>query len=83
MSNHPNRGVVECPNCCEPFSVKKPHPENGCVLAALVGVVADRGATAQKTKRLIAKCDVDALWEDIRGVLNKLEDGEYIKTVQR
>jgi hypothetical protein len=69
---------MKCPNCSQAFTVRRPHPENGCALAALAGVVADLGnKTPAQVARLIHNADVDALWTDLGPVIDKLEDGEY------
>lgn len=65
-----------CPNCC--VNSVEDHPENGCVLAALIGVIRDRADISDEQRQEIhATCDVDALWNDIGKIVDRLEEGEY------
>lgn len=66
-----------CPNCLT--TAVKHHPENGCVLAALIQVLREREELPERTLlSLHAKTDVDALWDDLGPILDKLEDGGYL-----
>lgn len=66
---------MKCPNCSEQV---ENHPQNGCVLAALVEILRDRGRYTDQTLQTIhANCDVDALWEDLGPVIDRLGDGDY------
>ncbi len=66
-----------CPNCT--ISAVKDHPEDGCVLAALIQVLREREELPERTLlALHAKTDVDALWDDLGPILDKLEDGSYL-----
>lgn len=63
----------ECPNCTSPVAG---HPKNGCVLAALIQVVRDRGNTPErKLLGLHAAVDADNFWEAIGPIVDRLEDG--------
>lgn len=63
-----------CPNC----TLHVGHDENGCLLATLMGVVRSREElTEAQIYELWARCDVDALWDDIGGIIDALEAGEY------
>ena len=65
----------ECPNCGEP---KWPHPDSGCVLAALITVIDERGGTSQKRlKHLLYNANIDALWDRLGPVIDDLERGLY------
>jgi hypothetical protein len=65
----------QCPNCTAPIKL---HPENGCVLNALIQVVRERRTkTERQLLRLHAKAMPDALWEDIGPLVDRLEDGKY------
>lgn len=64
----------KCPNCGKPVAG---HPENGCLLAALIGVIQDRGVTRRRALTLHANADVDALWSDLGPVIDRLQDGKY------
>lgn len=64
-----------CPNCGRPVT----HPNDGCVLKALMSVLADRGLPYQRVDWLMKHTDVDALWSDIGPILDKLEDGGYVE----
>lgn len=64
-----------CPNCTEPVA---DHPENGCVLAALIDVIRSRGTFGERKLRNIhAAVDADALWCDIGEIVDDLEEGRY------
>lgn len=64
-----------CPNCRQPVA---DHPENGCVLAALIQVIREREAMSEeKLRELHASTDTDQLWEDLGPLVDRLEEGEY------
>lgn len=64
-----------CPNCTQPVV---DHPENGCVLAALIGVVRERGNKNEaELIELHADANVDALWDVLGPVIDGLEEGEF------
>lgn len=64
-----------CPNC---GAAVVDHPQNGCALAALIGVVRERGDTPEdEIRKLHAGCDSDALWNDLGRVVDALQDGRY------
>ena len=64
-----------CPNCTAPVAG---HPENGCVLAALIQVLRDRGELSERRlRRVHARTNADALWGDIGRTVNDLADGQY------
>ena len=65
-----------CPNCYA--SPVKGHPENGCVLAAFIVVLRDRGNKPERRLLQIhAECNVDALWDQVGPLLDRLEEGEF------
>ncbi len=67
--------AVKCPNCGH--SIQN-HPNNGCVLHAFIGVLAEReNLGRKKLDDLHAQADVDKLWEDLGPILDKLEAGGY------
>lgn len=64
-----------CPNCTQPVV---DHPQTGCVLAALIGVIRDRGTKPERVLRSIhAKCDINALWDRLGPVIDDLEAGNF------
>ena len=64
-----------CPNCNDPIVG---HAENGCVLAALMGVLSDRGGhTDKQMRKLWANVDTDALWNRLGVIVDELGEGEY------
>ena len=65
-----------CPNCsCD---VEK-HPDNGCVLNALIGVVRDRGNVSDLALQdLHAQCSVDSLWGRLGPIVDDLEEGWFL-----
>lgn len=64
-----------CPNCTSPVNG---HPENGCVLQALIGVIRDRGNLSErKILDLHANAWVDSLWDDMGPIIDDLEEGQY------
>lgn len=66
---------LTCPNCSSPVAK---HPENGCVLGALVQVVRDRGSVPERRlRKLHAEVNTDALWNDLGRVIDDLEEGLY------
>lgn len=66
---------TRCPNCFEPV---KQHPENGCVLAALIGVIRDRGEVEEGDLiELHAECNVDALWDRLGQIIDDLQEGHF------
>lgn len=65
-----------CPNCGQ-HPVKN-HPQTGCLLAALVQVLRDRGEyTEQQLHAIHANCNEDLLWDDIGDIVNRLGNGEF------
>lgn len=65
-----------CPNCAG--IPAQEHPQNGCVLAALIEVVRDRGEmSATDLAQLLANTDADALWNDLGPIVDTLEAGGY------
>lgn len=64
-----------CPNCTSPVV---DHPENGCVLAALIQCIRDRGSkTPKQVTKLHEKCDADALWNRVGPIVDMLEAGVF------
>lgn len=64
-----------CPGCGHPVD---DHPEDGCVLGALIRVLRDRGSLdEQELLKLHSEADIDGLWADIGPILDRLEDGGY------
>ena len=66
----------KCPNCAaHPVA---DHPANGCVLAALIQCIRDRGTVPERRLRDVhAHTDVDALWNDVGKIVDRLEEGAY------
>lgn len=65
-----------CPNCGE---AADGHPVNGCVLAALISVLADRGELPdERLLELHAGANTDAMWLDLGPVVDKLGEGYYL-----
>lgn len=70
--------MSRCPNC---YETVQDHPQNGCVLAALIQVVRERGSrTDAELLALHADANVDAMWDDIGPIIDRLEDGAYTIT---
>jgi hypothetical protein len=68
-------GVAMCPNCGTPV---KGHADNSCILNVLIDILRDRGnKTGEELHQRHVGCNIDALWDDMAAVLNKLEDGYY------
>jgi len=66
---------LTCPNCLAPVAN---HPDTACVLGALIALIRDRQSVPERRLRKIhADTDVDAMWEDIGPVIDKLEAGGY------
>lgn len=66
--------MSRCPNC----GADALHPENGCVLSTLIGVVRDRGnKTEDELRKLAESCDVSCLWDDLGQLVDDLESGRY------
>ena len=66
----------ECPNCGA--SHVEDHPHDGCMLHAVISVLRGReNMTEDALQKLHAETNVDALWDDIGPVLDKLEAGGY------
>jgi hypothetical protein len=66
---------IKCPNC---QSNVANHPENGCVLAALIQVIREREVIPERRLRTIhGATDVDRLWGDLGQVIDRLEEGGY------
>lgn len=65
-----------CPNCYVPIA---DHTEKGCVLAALIGVLRERGTYSEEELRYLhEKCNVDVLWDNLVGrIVDKLGDGDF------
>ena len=71
------REVMDCPNCGQ-HKADETHPETGCVLATLIGVVRDRGGLSEsEVAKLHRTCNVDALWDRLGPVIDELEAGEF------
>ena len=68
--------MAHCANCGDEIPG---HEENGCVLAALVQVIKDRGFTTSGSLLLMLRdTNVDALWDDLGPIIDQLEAGEYM-----
>lgn len=67
---------TRCPNCSDPILN---HPENNCVLAALIDCVRDRNVHDEHTcLNLHFNCNTDRLWDDYLGPLvDELERGGF------
>ena len=64
-----------CPNC---GSIVSDHPENGCVLAALMSVLRDRGTHEPgQIERIHARCDVDRFWHEVGLLVDRLGEGAF------
>lgn len=67
---------MKCPNCLS--SPVANRPENGCILAALIQVARERGDMSEAAlRKLHANANVDALWNDVGAIVDKLETGDY------
>ena len=67
-------GEPTCNNCGKTHA-KTVHV---CVLAALLALVVDRGDKGKRfARRAVARVDVDAFWDDVGPIIDKLEDGWY------
>lgn len=64
----------QCPNCRR-FIVG--HPQNSCVLAALITILGGREMPLDELLDLHANANVDALWEDLGVIIDRLQDGVY------
>lgn len=68
--------VNNCPNCGQ--SPVDNHPEDACVLAALIQVIRERGTSTEATLRAIhANVDIDRFWDDMVEIIDRLEGGDY------
>ena len=66
---------LNCPNC---GGYAANHPEDGCVLAALIQVIRERQSMSEaKLRKIHAGTVVDVLWDDLGRIIDKLEDGTY------
>lgn len=64
-----------CPNCGK--SIVN-HPEDGCLLAALMTVLRDRGSHGEAAlRRIHAQCDVELLWRSLDRVVDQLGEGAF------
>jgi hypothetical protein len=65
-----------CPNCGQHPVAN--HPATGCVLAALIDLIRDRGTKSDmQIYKLHARCNADAMWGRIGPVIDDLEDGKF------
>lgn len=69
-------GTTLCPNCGQhPVNA---HPQTGCVLAALVQVLRERGEyTEERLQAIHANCDDARLWTEIGDIVDRLGNGEF------
>jgi hypothetical protein len=66
---------VMCPNCAQPVIG---HERNGCVLYAFIELLNDRDTkTRRQLESIHRNCNVDAMWNDIGPILDRLETGGY------
>ena len=64
----------QCCNCME----SSPHPDNECVLHALLTVLREREThTEIQLEKLYINCNVDLLWDELGRVVNDLGNGRY------
>ena len=67
--------TLSCPNCLLPVDG---HPENGCVLAAFIQAIRERGNLSEEQLReLHHNTSVDALWSRLGPILDDLEEGVF------
>lgn len=66
--------TLRCPNCGDKVVG---HPDDACVLNTFIGVLRDRGTPERQLRELHAECDVDALWDDVQSIINRLGKGGY------
>ena len=75
----------DCPNC---GAKALNHPENGCILATLWRVIAERESASEEDGVLptdpaewlaerIATTDTDTLWDALGPVIDRLQDGQF------
>lgn len=66
---------LKCPNC---GGTVAHHPEDGCVLAALIQVIREREVMSERRLRTLhASTDVDRLWDRIGPIADALEEGAF------
>jgi hypothetical protein len=65
----------DCPNCGRGFDdpVQATHVESGCVLAALLGVISDRGESEIVPER-VENLDSDQLWDVLGPLADEIEE---------
>lgn len=66
--------LLRCPNCGEPVS----RANEGCVLHDIIELVRDRGNVPErKLRKMHSQVDVDAFWDHVGKIVDRLEDGYY------
>lgn len=64
-----------CCNCMEP----SPHPDNECVLHALLTVLREREThSEEELEKIYINCNVDLLWNELGRIVNDLGNGRYL-----
>lgn len=66
---------LKCPNC---GGYVANHPEDGCILGAMIQAVRDRDVMPERRLRALhASTNVDRLWDRIGPILDDLEEGAF------
>ena len=71
------KDLSECPNCYELHDASEAGLPEVCMLEAFLGMAAANCTSKEKLQELLVLCNVDAFWEDVGRICDKLENGEY------
>lgn len=67
--------IHKCPNCGEHVNG---HPDTSCTLYALMQIVRERSnLTEAKVQKVHREVNVDALWEELGPIIDRLENGDF------
>ena len=63
----------ECSNCGDVHRTYL----SVCLIAAIGGVLIDRGRTQSTVTKLLKAADIDRIWEDLGRICDQVESGAY------
>lgn len=75
MATNETHTPMKCPNCGSPVAN---HADDGCVLAAFITLLRERGVLPEeRLQELHARCDISRFWDEVNEVVDRLGQGHF------